>query len=184
MANMMRLFLALPIPQSEREKLARMQGGLSRGRLVHVDDFHITLVFLGSGTARLAEELVAGLEGLVLALPPIKFSEPGVFGRGQPRAAWLGVTPSGPLETLHKKLARHAVSVGFDVPRRKYVPHLTLARFSPSSSRETQLAGLFEISVGLSLEPFQPQAMVLYQSMLGREAPVYDELYSFPIKPL
>ncbi|MGI9390913.1 MAG: 2'-5' RNA ligase family protein, partial [Boseongicola sp.] len=102
----------------------------------------------------------------------------------QPRAVWLGVTPSEPLEMLHKKLVRHALVVGFEVPKRKYVPHLTLARFSPSGSREAELAGLFEKNVELDSKPFQPQTMALYQSMLGREAPRYDELYSFSIKPI
>ncbi len=180
----MRLFLALPIPKTERDKLARLQGGLGRGRMVHVDDFHITLAFLGNGTSPLVDELVVALEGLHLTLPPIKLSGPGVFGRDQPRAVWLGVSPGGPLEALHKKLVRHAVSVGFDVPKRKYIPHLTLARFSPSSTSVARLDGLFGNSGASDFEPFQPHAMILYQSMLGREAPVYDELYSVPVKPL
>ena len=180
----MRLFLALPIPQAEREKIARLQNSLGRGRMVHVDDLHITSVFLGNGSPPLVDELVGALDGLNLALPRIKLAGPGVFGRDQPRAAWLGVAPTAPLETLHKKLVRHAQSVGFDVPKRKYMPHITLARFAPSSKSDTQLAGIFESIDSSIFEPFQPLAMTLYQSMLGREAPIYDALFSFPVSPL
>ena len=180
----MRLFLALNIPETERAKLAEIQGCLPHGRVVHVDDLHITLVFLGNGTARQVDDLVELMSGLRFALPPIKFSGPGVFGGAQTRAAWLGVIPSRPLDALHRKLVRRAEEVGFGVPRRKYVPHTTLARFGPAGFGGTPLAAFFEVSSSMRFELFQPQTVILYQSVLGRAAPVYDALDAFPVSPL
>ncbi|MGI9390672.1 MAG: RNA 2',3'-cyclic phosphodiesterase [Boseongicola sp.] len=179
----MRLFLALCIPRMEREKIFSLQRRLVHGRAVNVDDLHITLVFLGNGTTHMIDELEDALVGLTLVLPPVKLSVPGVFGRAQLRSAWLGVTPNGPLEILHKKIARRALEVGFDVPKRKYVPHVTLARFSPSNSNSSQVAAHFEGHSAKEFESFQPLSVTLFRSMIGGEAPIYDALASFPISP-
>ena len=181
---MMRLFLGIAIPGRERTKLAGLQRRLAGGRLVHVDDLHVTMVFLGTGTAGQVDELIDAIEGISLALPRIKLSEPGAFGRAQPRSAWLGVAPTAPLEVLHKKLVRRVLDVGFDVPKRKYVPHVTLARFSPSVGSGNDLAAFVESCSVTTFEPFQPHSLTLFQSLIGRAAPIYHELHGFPVTPV
>lgn len=180
--SMMRLFLALPVPKTERDKLVRLQRLIGRGRFVHQEDLHVTVVFLGDGTVGQVDALVDALTGVDLALPPIKLAGSGVFGKSLPKAAWVGMVPRVPLAALHKKLVRCAMDAGFEVPKRKYVPHITLARFSPGADNGKELAAFFECCGGCEFEPFQPHALNLYQSMLGRTAPIYDALHAFPIR--
>ncbi len=179
----MRLFLALPIPQAERNKLVPIRSRLPGGRPVHPDDIHITMVFLGDGSVGQADELVDAIAGLRLTLPRIKLAEPGVFGRSQPNSVWLAVTPQAPLLRFHGKLARLARGLGFAVPGRKYVPHVTLARFSPGMVPDHRLASFLEGCGATSFEPFQPHVLTLFQSMIGCEPPIYDALNEFPVSP-
>jgi 2'-5' RNA ligase len=69
----------------------------------------------------------------------------GVFPpRGRPSVLWAGVADSDALVALHAAIGAAVVASGLDIERRPYVPHVTLARFTPAVPRAWTAAFLSE----------------------------------------
>ena len=175
----MRLFLALPVSESAKFALLAAQRRLpASARLIPEDNFHVTVAFLGDCSQSVAEELHDGLARLDLELPAIRLKDVGQFGNSKPRTFWAGVGPQHALNAAHRKVVTLARNSGADIPKRKFVPHVTLCRFSG------------EAGVGIPLPQlptsacWQPEALVLYQSHLGGDVPVYEPLWNYPLRAL
>lgn len=179
----MRVFLGLSLPDFHRDNLARLQNKMPPGRRVPWDNFHLTLAFLGDATEAMIDELDLALQGLRLVLPPIALTGLGQFGGTNPRAIWVGVTPVADLDDLHKRLANAARNVGFEVPRRRFVPHVTLSRFTRDTVDPLAVARFLEGSGRFDLPPFQPFAVTLWRSHLRSDGPQYEPLVDYPITP-
>ena len=179
----MRLFLGISLPDSLRDAASGLQKGLPPGRPVPWDNFHITLVFLGDATDAMAEELDLALDGMRFVLPEIKLSGLGQFGNAEPRAVWIGVLPVAALEALHRRLANTARSVGLEVPRRRFIPHVTLTRFARDTVDPSAVARAFEKRGRVELPAFQPVALTLFRSYLRPDGPEYEPLADYPITP-
>ncbi len=179
----MRLFLGLGLPDLHRDALASLQRKLPLGRAVPWGNFHLTLAFLGEGTTEMAEELDLKLGSMKITLPPILLKDLGQFGGAAPRAIWVGVEPMSGLDELNARLENAARRVGFTVPRRRFVPHVTLQRFARDAVEPTAIAAVLERMGGFALPSFQPWAVTLFQSHLRAEGPVYEALADYPITP-
>jgi len=124
-----RFFFALWPDEEQRSALAKFQRALPghQGRLVHPDEYHITLVFLGDIEARSrarAEEVANLVRTSSFQLTLDRF---GCF----PRAGILWCGASGrprPLLDLLDALKRGLTDCGFRPERRRFAPHVTLAR--------------------------------------------------------
>ena len=57
---MPRLFTALEIPRSAAMSLSLLRGGLPGARWIDVENYHITLRFIGDVDGRTADEIVDG----------------------------------------------------------------------------------------------------------------------------
>lgn len=124
-----RLFFALwPDPEVRRGFEAVFEGlPPHRGRAPHLEDLHITLVFLGEveGDARVCAEAAAGeIRGRPFDL---LFDHVGYWPR--PQILWSGpsVVPEALLE-LVMALGERLRRCGFRPEKRPYAPHITLAR--------------------------------------------------------
>ena len=60
----MRLFVGLDLPWELRERLALLAGGIPGARWVPVENYHITLRFIGEVAGHQAEEIDHALAGL------------------------------------------------------------------------------------------------------------------------
>ena len=131
---MPRLFAALPVPEEIADELSALQSGVPDARWVPAENFHVTLCFAGEvqgATMRDLEEELSDIEG-----PPFPISIAGVeqFSSGkQPRALVATVERSDRLDWLQQKVSTVARNCGIEVERRKFRPHVTLARFSSSA---------------------------------------------------
>ncbi|MXQ06412.1 RNA 2',3'-cyclic phosphodiesterase [Alphaproteobacteria bacterium GH1-50] len=180
----MRLFLALDIPDDDRDALAGLQSGMSGGRQVEPDLFHITIAYLGDGVR---DETASDLHDLLGAAPfsrgEIALKGIGHFGHSAPTAIWVGVAPVAPLDALHQRTARLAREAGLDLPRRRYVPHVTLARYSEGDlEAANDLAHLLLRHGSFSRPAFRPIALNLMRSHLGRRGPDYEVLAQYPLR--
>jgi 2'-5' RNA ligase len=124
-----RLFFALWPGEQQRTVLTGIQRGLPayNGRLIHPEDLHITLVFLGDLDARrraCAEEAADRTQASPFALTLDCF---GCFPRA--RVLWCGASdrPQSLLDLLHV-LNGGLLDCGLRPERRPFKPHVTLAR--------------------------------------------------------
>ena len=177
---MIRSFLAIPLPDDTADALMDLQNGVRNARWIADDVFHLTLVFLGECTPTELTELDAGLAGLRMERFSLKPQGVGAFGGGTPRALFAKFAESEPLRRLQSKIERVARDAGLDVERRKYVPHVTLARCGggviPSQAIDWTLR-----HSRLALPSFEAVYFSLYRSDLGTGAPVYSEMARYEL---
>lgn len=132
----MRLFIAVLFPPPVLETLAAVQQRLSgmaeKGRFVHKENLHLTLKFLGEVSPDKVAPLTAALARQVRDLPRFWLSCGGVgaFGRERPlRVVWLGLKGDlAALRRLYEAVEQAAHAAGFPPERRRFTPHVTLAR--------------------------------------------------------
>ena len=131
---MIRLFTALEIPDSVALRLAMLQGGLEGARWIERDDFHITLRFFGDVREDVAADLDEELGAIVSDRFDVEIEGTGEFGHGKPRALWAGVKPSPALVQLQARQESIARQLSLMTEKRKFMPHVTLARLNRSLS--------------------------------------------------
>ena len=173
---MPRLFVALPVPEEIADQLTALQSGLPDARWVAPENFHVTLCFAGEvqgGPMRDFEEELSDVEG-----PPFAVAIAGVeqFSSGkQPRALVATVERSDRLDWLHQKVSRVARNCGLEIERRKFRPHVTLARFASNAETGHHLAQFMASHGTLRAGPWIAEHFALYSSRSGRNGAIYTE---------
>ena len=130
----MRLFIAICLTDNIKEALsetaAELRGVARRGRYTRSENLHLTLVFIGESDR--IDEILDVMEDAVdeAFAKPIKIalSGAGAFrGRGGD-THWVGVENTTELNTLAKALTDGLRTAGFDIEKRRFLPHVTIAR--------------------------------------------------------
>ena len=125
---MPRLFTALEIPRDAAMSLSLLRGGLPGARWIDVENYHITLHFIGDVDPLTADEVVHALDRVDRAPFTLSLSSLGCFGSKRPHSIWAGVAPSPELMALQGEIARICQRIGLAPDPRKFVPHVSLAR--------------------------------------------------------
>jgi 2'-5' RNA ligase len=125
---MPRLFTAIEIPRDAALSLSFLRGGLPSARWIDVENYHITLRFIGDVEARFADELVAALDRVERAPFSLTLDGVGAFGSKKPHSLYAGVQVSPALEALQADIDRACRRLGLPADPKKFVPHVTLAR--------------------------------------------------------
>jgi RNA 2',3'-cyclic 3'-phosphodiesterase len=173
---MPRLFIALPIPEEIARELSALQWGVPDARWVSPENFHVTLCFAGEvqgGTMRDLEEELADAMG-----PKFTVTLSGVeqFSSGkQPRALAALVQKSERLERLQQKISTIARHCGIKVARRKFRPHVTLARFGSGAETGHHMAQFMAGHAQFHAGPWVAEHFSLYSSRSGRSGRIYTE---------
>ncbi|MFF2911850.1 RNA 2',3'-cyclic phosphodiesterase [Paenibacillus sp. NPDC057934] len=131
-----RLFVAVPVPQAIRESLGNLSRSLatevSFSKWTHLEDYHITLQFLGDTAKQDIPALIAALKKVAAATAPFELSleDFDTFGLpASPRVLWVGLGRElEKLNALQNAVTTATLPLGFGVEDRSYTPHLTLAR--------------------------------------------------------
>ena len=131
----MRLFVALDFPDAVRERLreliARLKTASSAAKWVRPERMHVTLKFIGETDPANVDPLRDALATIHSPKPvEINFRGLGFFPHErQPRVLWCGVEGSPNLAELAAGDQSALDPLGFPPEERKFMPHLTLARF-------------------------------------------------------
>jgi len=175
----LRLFLALEPSEAVRheagravEHLAAALPGL-RARYAAPDAVHLTLVFLGAVEEARVPALERAAAGVARTARPFACSTGGLGAfpsARRPSVLWLGLDEEGDaLSGLQRDLERALGGFLGRDERRRFVPHLTLARVAG-------LGGTPRQAVAEALRAFHPrratwhvEAVVLFQSELRPE---------------
>lgn len=128
---MHRLFVGLRPPAANRAELLALAGGVEGARWQVEEQLHLTLCFAGEVPADLAEDAATQLGRVRMAPFPLALRGVGHFERkGMPGTLWAGIAPSDPLRMLQGQVERACRRAGLEPERRKFHPHITLARLS------------------------------------------------------
>ncbi|MCB1395750.1 MAG: RNA 2',3'-cyclic phosphodiesterase [Rhodobacteraceae bacterium] len=178
---MIRAFLGLPLPDPLIHVLTVAQHRLRLARPIPPENLHVTLAFLGEQPEPVLEELHHALVARPLPAVVVQVTGLGVFGGDKPRSLHATLSPDPGLEALQGRVAAAVRAVGLGLERRRFVPHVTLARFRPGETSAPALAAMLGAHGPLVSEPVEVGEMILYRSTLRRDGSVYDPLAEYPL---
>ncbi|MCX7900263.1 MAG: RNA 2',3'-cyclic phosphodiesterase [Methylocystis sp.] len=130
---MPRLFTAFEIPRDVGERLASLRGGLSGARWIDMENYHITLRFIGDVDDAFARELMNALACIERSEITLSVDGLDVFGGDRPRAIVARVKPDPALIEMQAEQERLVRRLGASPEPRKFTPHVTLARLRGAS---------------------------------------------------
>ena len=169
----MRLFVGLELPWELRQRVAMLSGaGIPGARWVPMENYHVTLRFIGETQRHIAEEIDHALaavkaRGFTLTLAGI-----GTFAKGgRSNTLFLGIERNPQLDHLQSKIETALQRCGLEPERRRFQPHLTLARLD--NAPEGKLAAFVQAHNLFRAEPVPVEHFTLFSSLLGKEQPVY-----------
>jgi 2'-5' RNA ligase len=154
----LRLFIGLWPEPPLREALQQHQAAWSwpRGaRLVAPEKLHMTLHFLGDVEAARVPPLQAALASVAVPQMVLPWGPPALWGGG---LAVLLTQAHEALDALHATLADLLQAQGLPVERRRFKPHVTLARRADGAVPAPLPPAL----------PYAAQDIVLVASVAGR----------------
>lgn len=176
----MRLFVAIALPDTLRSRLRDLCNGLPGARWVAPENLHLTLRFIGEVEGHHAEDIDAALSGIHLPRFSLTLSGVGDFGNGRRlRSVWVGVEPSEMLERPQAKVEQAVQRAGQPPEKRKFKPHVTLARFK--SHPGGRLESYFAARSLFRCEPFEVTELTLYSSYLSHEGAIYSPEAVYPL---
>ncbi len=169
----MRLFVGLELPWEARRRLAMLGGrGVPGARWVPMENFHLTLRFIGEVPAYRAEEVDEALAALRAKRFALELAGVGTFAKGgRDTTLWVGVTRNPALEHLAGKIETALQRAGMHAERRRFAPHVTLARLD--NAPVDKLAGFVQAHNLFRAGPIEVACFTLFSSQLGKEASVY-----------
>lgn len=133
----MRLFVALDIPNEAAEYMAdvqaRLQSEIGADRWQPLHNLHLTLHFLGDVEEERVPAICEDMDIVSAIIHPfsLRIGGFGAFPHAEnPRVLWLGLRgQTAPLKQLHLLLGkRFDLHQGLSYDRKRYRPHITLAR--------------------------------------------------------
>ena len=128
----MRLFIAINFTTETRSQLLALRDELrdksERGRYSLLENLHLTLVFLGECDAKQTSAAKFSLDAVNLEPFNITVDCIGRFKRYGGDLWWAGIRENKALTDLQQELTSVLCSHGFKLEKRKYSPHITLAR--------------------------------------------------------
>ena len=176
---MLRLFVALSLPDLVQTRIAPMKTGLPGARWIDQENLHLTIRFIGEVEDTYAEDIHYSLSKLRFKAFPIRLKGIDTFrSRNMVRSVWAGIEPSTQLKALQKKIDTNLVSIGVAPETRKFTPHVTLARL-----KRAPLAKVFPYLVanaGFETQPFDVFQVFLFRSHLGSRGADYEALAAYP----
>jgi 2'-5' RNA ligase len=170
---MIRLFVALSLPEALCDELSTMCGGIPGARWVPEENYHLTLRFIGEVPGWQAQEVDDALAGIRAPGFDLTLRGVGTFQKnGRISALWVGVEKTEPLVFLQSKVETALQRSGLEPERKRFAPHVTLARTERAAPDKAiafvQAHNLFRAA------PVPVDGFTLYSSRLGKEQAVYE----------
>jgi RNA 2',3'-cyclic 3'-phosphodiesterase len=183
---MKRTFIAIPVTPSEyllkilRELQAQLSGEAIKW--VEPENLHLTLKFLGNTLEKQLPAIHERLNDISASFRKMNGVLTGLeyFSiKGNPSVLFSKVNDIPGLKEMAEAVDLTLEREGFLPEQRTFRPHLTLARIKTlrNSSKFTGMAGQYR---SVEIQPFVAEKMVLYESILRPEGPIYKPLHIYP----
>jgi len=180
----MRLFIAIDIDDSIRERITRFMEGVCGfapdARWVRPESLHVTLKFIGERPANTVEEIRSSLCEIKAEPLELTFRGYGFFpGAKAARVFWIGIESPPQLANLAKTIDATMVTLGIPKEDHAFSPHLTLARGgSGSGSPKHQTNHHPNQRFGRLQERLATMAIPEFGTMTAREFSLYKSQLS------
>lgn len=173
----LRLFTGIEIDSQASQLIYQMCSSLSiQVKWVPIENYHITLKFLGSCQEDLVPDIVSSLNIIAGRVEPFSYflSRTGVFPSiKRPRVLWVGVKQGiEEFSRLALETEKILQELGFTPENRKFHPHLTLARLK----KPIAIDEFLESTAYKAWEEIENKVLSinLYQSILSPKGAVYQ----------
>ena len=186
-----RVFCAIELPEATRVRLMehianlRTQLPEARASWSRESNIHLTLKFIGEMSRGLISKFESAISKAVAdsARFPLLLSGNGVFpNRRDPRVIWIGITdPFRALARLQSRLETESEKEGFPKEKRRFHPHLTLARLRHHEGAR-ELAQAHE-ALTFPAEEIVVNDLVLIRSELSSSGSTYTTISRHALKP-
>lgn len=176
----MRSFLAIALSPQTRSVLTGLQRNLRAGRLVNPENLHVTLAFLGDQSEEALEALHEELSSLSSPAFELNLRGVGCFGGECPRIVHAEVEASDAMTVLHRNITKAARRAGLVLQRRKFHPHVTLARLKPHDS--SAVGPFLSAQADFLHTAGTVTDFALYESILHPEGPTYHMLAEYGLR--
>lgn len=185
MKKTLRLFIAVPIPDAVVRFLKNMRAALQHPgmniRWVPVENIHLTLKFLGDLEAASVDPVAERMDAAAGANAPFSLIARNVGGfpnLRRFRVLWIGMDgDTKRLETLRRDVESELESLGVEKERRRFHPHLTLARTRQRLDGEP--FGLLDASwAQQASDAFWVERICLFASVLKPGGAEYSRLHT------
>lgn len=176
--NNMRTFVGLPIPDPLLSSLSSMASSLAaidtnRMSWVTEQNYHLTLLFLNEQSPRWLENFAQALDEQ-LYFEPIELTVTHIlpFPESSPKLLAAIVDGNDALLSLQNDIKRIAANLGYQAERKRFMPHITLARKFPRSGHQSIPPAIDKISA-------EANELVVYESQLHQDGAQYFPLYGY-----
>nr|WP_255553720.1 RNA 2',3'-cyclic phosphodiesterase [Maritimibacter sp. DP1N21-5] len=166
------------MPEPLITAVARLQAGLDVGRRVPEENLHLTLAFLGEVSEPLVNDVAEAMMSLSAPAVDLTLTGLDVMGGAEPSLVCATAEAVPALVTLQEKVMRMVRVAGVDLERRRFRPHVTLARFSRAlnTKDDKALRDFLKLNGRYRSETHLATRVTLYESHLTKEGSIYDPL--------
>ena len=178
---MPRLFIAIEIPADIKDHLLNLKTSIPSARWAKAPQMHLTLRFIGEVSDKQANDIKSALGKI--ESPGFDMTLAGV-GRFPPqkkkgaRVLWVGVDAGPQLENLHRKIETALDEIGFEPERKRFNPHITLARLKAYKT-PPEAVNFLEDHADFNAGTFAVARFVLVKSVLSSQGAKYTNLAEY-----
>lgn len=172
----MRLFIAIPVPRSQKKELKASMNRIVRYDTIRVtapEGYHLTLAFLGERTEGQLPEILSAVDAAAAEFSP--FSLHLCRACRLSRGSVLAIRAEEGAVQASALMGRMNELLDLSPGRRIFTPHITLARMRRGSGRiPDQVLQLVDQRIGMEL---WCDRITVFRSYLHRTHAVYEQLY-------
>jgi 2'-5' RNA ligase len=177
---MIRLFIAIDIPERIRDEIADTYRAIPGARWIDETSLHCTLRFIGEIPETEINTITSSLRHVSSPKVTLKVSNAGFFPpRKEPRILWFGFDYPPEFLTLQSKIEKACINSGLEPDLRKFHPHITVARLN--NPHKEKVAEFIVSNSLFTTEQFEVSEFHLYRSLAGKNTSHYEKLLSFPL---
>ena len=146
-------------------------------KTVERENIHITLKFLGDINKSLLEETKNIVSNLSFSPFRINLSETGTFPNlRRPRIIWVGISEGeNELDNIFRELEDGLDGLGINRERRRFSPHVTIARVRSGKNRSMLIEALLQNEF-VDFGDLMVNRIKLKRSVLTSKGPIYSSL--------